>query len=52
MKFASNRLQLREFCPTDLDSLAAYAIQSEMKRYEKGLPDRESAQFFLEQAIQ
>jgi RimJ/RimL family protein N-acetyltransferase len=52
LKFANHRLQLREFCPTDLDSLVAYAIQSEMRRYEKGLPDRESAHIFLEQSIQ
>lgn len=52
MKLTYNHLQLREFCLTDMDSLTAYAIQSEMRRYEKGLPDRNSAQIFLEQIIQ
>lgn len=52
MKLTNNHLQLREFFPTDLDSLTAYMIQPEMRSYEKGLPDRESTQTFLEQVIQ
>ena len=52
MKFVTARLQLREFIFTDLDALTTYSIPAEMRRYEKGMPDRESARVFLERIIQ
>ena len=51
MELITPRLFLREFRQTDLDSLAAYASQPELRRYEKGLPDRESSVIFLERII-
>ena len=51
MELITPRLLLREFRQSDLDSLAAYASQPELRRYEKGLPDRESSHNFLEQII-
>lgn len=51
MILLSARLQLREFCPRDLDALVAYATPREMRRYERGLPDREAAQSFLDRVI-
>lgn len=52
MELNTARLLLREFRSTDLDALAAYANSPEMRRYEKGLPDQESAQRFLARAIE
>jgi len=51
MELFTSRLLLREFYPTDLDLLADYATKNEMRQYEKGIPDRESAQSFLERII-
>jgi [ribosomal protein S5]-alanine N-acetyltransferase len=51
MELITTRLLLREFRQSDLDELAAYASQPELRRYEKGLPDRESSQLFLERTI-
>ncbi len=51
MELITPRLLLREFRQTDLDSLTAYASQPELRRYEKGLPERESSLIFLERII-
>ena len=51
MELATPRLLLREFRQPDLDALVAYESQPEMRRFEKGMPDRETAQNFLERAI-
>jgi RimJ/RimL family protein N-acetyltransferase len=51
MELVTARLLLREFRPVDLEALAAYESHPAMRRFEKGLPDRESAQSYLENAI-
>ena len=48
MELITARLWLREFRPTDLDALTACESHPEMRRFEKGMPDRETAQSFLE----
>ncbi len=52
MERNTTRLLLREFRISDLEALAAYANAPDMRRYENGLPDRESAQRFLARAIE
>lgn len=52
MKIVTARLQLREFIISDLDALTTCMTPSEMRQFEKGLPDRDSVQVFLEQIIQ
>lgn len=51
MEIVTARLLLREFRPTDLDALTTCESHPEMHRFEKGMPDRETAQSFLDWAV-
>jgi len=52
MKLVTTQLELREFSEADLDALIAYSNPEPMRCYEKGTPDRESAQRLLERIMQ
>lgn len=51
MEIFSAHLLLREFRVTDLDAIMAYESHPDMLRFEKGIPDRETARDLLEKVI-
>lgn len=51
MQLITARLLLREFCSTDLESLAAFSNHPEMRRFESGIPDHKTALGYLKRVI-
>lgn len=50
--FITNRLNIREFSQNDLEAFLSYEKQPEMLQFEKGIPDGDTANKYLTNAIQ